>query len=192
LGLGGAQKKFGIIPDLTTLGKIAGGGFNIGIVGGKANIMEICSPTYSEKNKVLIGGGTFSATPYSMRAGAKIVDYLEKNSNSIYKELEKKGDYVRRTITEFIDKNNINAIVTGTSSLYMIHFPLKQGMEIKSPQDIGSKTDIFKRENEFKVRLLNKGIHVMHGGGAISLAHGDDEIDYIIKTTCEVLCDMEK
>ncbi len=192
LGLGGAQEKFQVMPDLTTMGKIAGGGFNIGIVGGTAKIMDLSSPKYQGKNKVLIGGGTFSASPYTMRAGYEMLLYLEKHKDTIYNELNKKGNYVREKITEFIKNNNIKAAVTGTASLYMIHFPFEYGVEIISPEDIGGKTDIYKRENEFKVRLLNEGLHVMHGGGAISTSHSYNDLDFIIEKTCKVLGEMDK
>ncbi len=189
LSLGGAQKYYNIIPDLVTLGKIAGGGFNIGIIGGKKEILEISSVNYSEKNKVLIGGGTFSETPYSMIAGASVVEFLVKNSN-IYKQLFEKGEYVRKNISDFIKQNKINAVVTGTASLYMIHFPYDKNLKIISPQDIGEKTDILKREYEFKVRMINEGIYVMHGGGAISIAHSKDDLDKIIESTKKVLIEM--
>ncbi len=192
LGLGGAQKKYNIYPDLTTLGKIAGAGFNIGVVGGRSDILELASPFYKGEKKVLIGGGTFSAAPYTMRAGAEMLSYLEANNEEIYSELEKKGEYIRNKIGKFIEERNINAVVTGTASLYMIHFPFKKEDKIVYPSDIGGKTDIFKRENQFKVRLLNKGLHVMHGGGAVSTAHTFDDLDFIIEKTCETLVEMEK
>ncbi len=188
--LSGAQGRYSINPDLTTLGKIAGGGFNIGIVGGRRNIMELASPFYKGKNKVLIGGGTFSAAPYTMRAGVEILRFLENKGSDFYSDLGAKGDYVRGKIGEFIVNNNINAVVTGTDSLYMIHFPFEKGAKIKTPADIGGKTDIYKRENEFKIRLLNKGLHVMHGGGAISYAHNESDLKFIVEKTCEVLDEM--
>ena len=191
MSLGGAQKKFDVYPDLTTLGKIAGGGFNIGVVGGKRDIMELASPFYKGDDKVLIGGGTFSAAPYTMRAGYEMVKFLEENNSEVYSDLEKKGEYVRDSIRKYISEKNINAVVTGTASLYMIHFPFERGCNIEYPSDIGGKTDIYKRENEFKVRLLNKGIHVMHGGGAISYAHSYDDLDLIIEKTCEALSETQ-
>ncbi len=191
LGLGGAQEKYNILPDLTTMGKIAGGGFNIGIVGGRADVMELASPEYKGKDKVLIGGGTFSATPYTMRAGYEMIRFLESKKDEIYDDINRKGEYVREKISEFIKSNKIKAAVTGTASLYMIHFPFDYNIKINSPEDIGGSTDINKRENEFKVRLLNEGLHVMHGGGAISYAHSYKDLDFIIDKTCKVLLEMK-
>ncbi len=186
---GGAQYKYKIYPDLTTMGKIAGGGFNIGIIGGKKEILELSSPTYKENNKVLIGGGTFSETFYSSIAGYNVLDYLD-NNRKIYEELNKKGEYIRNKLKIFIDKNKIKAIVTGIGSLYMVHFPYKD-IVVNSPQDIGTNTDIFKRDYEFKVRMLNEGIYVMHGGGAISVSHTYEDLDKIIERTEKVLIEMD-
>ena len=189
ISLGGAQEYFNVLPDLTTLGKIAGGGFNIGIIGGRRDILDISSVNYNGVNKVLIGGGTFSETPYSMIAGSSVIKFLKENLN-IYKELAKKGNYVRESLLKFIKQKKINAIVTGIGSLYMVHFPKQKDLIIKSPEDIGKNTDIFKREYEFKVRMLNEGIYVMHGGGAISFAHTKDDLDKIIEATKKVLIEM--
>ena len=186
---GGAQYKYKIYPDLTTMGKIAGGGFNIGIIGGKKEILELSSPTYKENNKVLIGGGTFSETFYSSITGYNVLDYLD-NNREIYEELNKKGEYIRNKLKIFIDKNKIKAIVTGIGSLYMVHFPYKD-IVVNSPQDIGTNTDIFKRDYEFKVRMLNEGIYVMHGGGAISVSHTYEDLDKIIERTEKVLIEMD-
>ncbi len=186
---GGAQYKYKIYPDLTTMGKIAGGGFNIGIIGGKKEILELSSPTYKENNKVLIGGGTFSETFYSSITGYNVLDYLD-NNREIYEELNKKGEYIRNKLKIFIDKNKIKAIVTGIGSLYMVHFPYKD-IVVNSPQDIGTNTDIFKRDYEFKVRMLNEGIYVMHGGGAISVSHTYEDLDEIIERTEKVLIEMD-
>ena len=189
ISLNGAQGKYGIFPDLTTMGKIAGGGFNIGIVGGKREIMELSSVLYESEDKVLIGGGTFSETPYTTIAGFSILNYLKKNKK-IYDELEKKGEYLRNTIKKFIKDNKLRVAVTGTASLYMIHFPLEKDLKINSPRDIGEKTDILKREHEFKVRMLNHGVFVMHGGGSLSTAHSSKDIEKIIESTKKVLIEM--
>ena len=64
------QNELKVIPDLTTMGKIIGGGFPIGAIGGKKEIIERSNP--QDKKQVLIGGGTFSGYPLSMIAGLKL------------------------------------------------------------------------------------------------------------------------
>jgi glutamate-1-semialdehyde 2,1-aminomutase len=70
---GGIQSLYGIEPDVTTLGKVIGGGFPIGAVGGRAELMDLFDP---RREDALVHAGTFSANPVSLRAGATAVDLL--------------------------------------------------------------------------------------------------------------------
>ena len=64
-------------------------------------------------------------------------------------------------------------------------------MTLNSPHSIHQFTDIEKREVEFRIRMLTKGIHVMHGGGGLSIAHSDKDIQKIIEATREVAREMK-
>jgi glutamate-1-semialdehyde 2,1-aminomutase len=83
VALGGAQQIYGIEPDLTTLGKIAGGGLPVGIFGGRAEIMEMLAPVGP-----VYQAGTLSGNPLAMAAGAATVGYLLAHQKKIYPELE--------------------------------------------------------------------------------------------------------
>ncbi len=85
VGIGGAQVKYGIKPDLTTLGKIIGGGLPIGAFGGRREIMELVAP-----QGPVYQAGTFSGNPLSLSAGIATLRYLHENA-SLYKDLEEKG-----------------------------------------------------------------------------------------------------
>lgn len=95
VNLGGAQKYYGVTPDLTTLGKVLGGGLPIGAFGGKKAIMELLSPFHP--NGCVFHSGTFSGNPMSIEAGIATIDYLEsdghfdsvvKITNTLRKQLE--------------------------------------------------------------------------------------------------------
>jgi glutamate-1-semialdehyde 2,1-aminomutase len=188
LSLGGAQGEFGIEPDLCTLGKIAGGGMPIGVVAGRADIMDMCSQmARPEKwDRVNIGGGTFSGTPIGMMAGLLQVQYLKENSRSIYPKLKELGDRVRQGVEEAFRKNGINAQVNGYGSLYQVVFPFEKGTEVRSPQDIIARTDLRKRDVEYKLRMMNEGVFVVKGGGALSTEHSEDDVEKIIRATHKV------
>jgi len=81
-------------------------------------------------------------------------------------------------------------VVTGTGSLFQTHFPFEKGVKLDSPQSIHRLTDLEKKEIEFRVRMLAKGIHVIHGGGCLSTAHSDEDIEKIIKATRKVAKEM--
>lgn len=73
LAMGGAQEYYGVTPDMTTLGKILGGGFHIGVIGGKREIMENISPAGP-----VYQAGTFNGSPISMTAGLSVINTLKK------------------------------------------------------------------------------------------------------------------
>jgi glutamate-1-semialdehyde 2,1-aminomutase len=194
VALGGAQERFKMTPDLTTLGKIAGGGLPVGALVGKREILEKTSPEkkVNKWERILIGGGTFSAHPLTAAAGVAMLRYLRDHRQEIYPFLESKGEKIRKGIQEAFDREGLNAMVTGIGSLFQTHFPFQEGVTLNSPHSINRLTDIEKREVEFRLRMLTKGVHVMHGGGSITLAHSDEDIKKIIKAAREAGKEMAK
>ncbi|MDO5846141.1 MAG: glutamate-1-semialdehyde 2,1-aminomutase [Methanocorpusculum sp.] len=102
LGLGGAQVKFGVTPDITTLGKIVGGGLPIGVFGARREIMQMISPAGPVYN-----AGTFNANPLTMSAGIAAVDYLHA-----HKDLYAKTEANVRAIAESVPKRAEGAFVS--------------------------------------------------------------------------------
>jgi glutamate-1-semialdehyde 2,1-aminomutase len=194
VALGGAQERFNILPDLTTLGKIVGGGMPVGAVAGKREIIERSSPEkkINKWERILIGGGTFSAHPLTAAAGLAMLRYLKDHRKTIYPLLESKGEKIRKQLQEVLDREGLNAVVTGTGSLFQTHFPFEKGVKLDSPQSIHRLTDLEKRELEFRIRMLAKGIHVMHGGGCLTTAHSDADIEKVIKATRGVAREMAR
>jgi glutamate-1-semialdehyde 2,1-aminomutase len=161
---------------------------------GRTEILETSSPG-KKRNKwerVLIGGGTFSAHPLTAVAGLAMLRYLSAHRKTIYPLLESKGEKVRRGLQEALDREGLNAAVTGIGSLFQTHFPFEKGVTLNSPQSIHRFTDLEKREIEFRVRMLAKGVHVMHGGGCVSIAHSDDDIEKFIKAARKAARDMKR
>jgi glutamate-1-semialdehyde 2,1-aminomutase len=194
VALGGAQERFNILPDLTTLGKIVGGGMPVGALVGSRKIIERSSPE-KKRNKwerILIGGGTFSAHPLTAAAGLAMLRHLKAHYKKIYPLLESKGEKARKGLQKALDQEGLNAVVTGIGSLFQTHFPFERGVTLNSPQSIHRLTDLERREIEFRVRMLAKGVHVMHGGGCLSIAHSDKDIDKIIKAAQKVAKEMKK
>jgi glutamate-1-semialdehyde 2,1-aminomutase len=193
VALGGFQERFHINPDLTTLGKIVGGGLPVGALVGKKEILEKTSPEKkgNKWEKIMIGGGTFSSHPLTAAAGLAMLHYLKNHKDEIYPALEKKGTKVRKGIQKAFDREGVNAVVTGIGSLFQTHFPHQKGVTLDSPHSIHQLTDIEKREVEFRIRMLNHGVHVMHGGGGLSIAHSDEDIKKIIKAAQKVAREMK-
>ncbi len=187
LSLGGAQEYFGVTPHLVTLGKILGGGFPLGAVAGPKEIMALADAS-GGKPKVLIGGGTFSCHSGSMVAGLKVVDYLMENASWLYPLLEERGNRVRSVLEDIFLAHGVRAQVTGVGSLFMVHFPT----EDVDPWDPEALAMVQDKDAEllFQLLLMNHGVFVMHGGGALSLAHTDEVLDYYFQVVSQVVEEM--
>ena len=116
LSLGGAQKIFGITPDLTILGKIIGGGYPVGGFGGKREIMDLISPVGN-----VYHAGTLSGNPISVAAGIETISILKKNTE-IYENINTKTGNLVNQINELIKKYSIPASVNHFGSLFTIFF----------------------------------------------------------------------
>lgn len=188
LSLKGAQGVYGIVPDLATLGKVVGGGLNLGIVAGRADVMSLCDPTASRPKGqgVVIGGGTFSCSPISMIVGYRVVKYLKDNEGSVYPAIDAKGERLRRGMVEAFESCGLSAVATGMGSLCGLYFPRQGERPAKTPREIQELTDVELLDQEFRIRMMNHGVFVMHGGGAVSTAHTDEDIKRILTATREV------
>lgn len=117
LALGGAQEIFEITPDITTLGKIIGGGYPVGAFGGKREIMELIAPIGR-----VYHAGTLSGNPVAVRAGIETVGYLMENRDVLYKELEEKVNYLTENIEKLAKKYSVPVCINKFGSLFTIFF----------------------------------------------------------------------
>ncbi len=163
-------------PDIVTLGKIVGGGFPIGVIGGKDEIMQHADTSKHTKSKrSYIGGGTFSANPATMIAGQNTLLTLKKNP--IYSKINNLGKKARKQLSKVFDDK---VIVTGKGSLFMTHFRSNGINEIRNSSD-AAKCDA-KLLHRYHFEMIAKdGIFFLPGKlGAISNAHSDSDIKKMI------------
>jgi glutamate-1-semialdehyde 2,1-aminomutase len=179
---GTLAEEYGVRPDLTALGKILGGGLPIGVYGGKREIMETANPLTAEgpDRPVLVGGGTFSCNSLTMNAGLATLRALERRGSVLYKGLAERGELVRRGVEERFSAAGIPVACTGKGSLFMTHILRGDDRTLESPADLAAKTDSALADRELKLSLLNRGVFSVHGGGALSEAHGDAEVEELL------------
>lgn len=182
LALGGAQEFYGIKPDLATMGKVCGGGTNLGIVAGRADIFSLCDATIKREKgqNVMVGGGTFSCTPMTMVLGFRTVEYLKDHEHEIYPKINQMGQKVREGMAEVFKKNGIAGKTLGLGSLCGAYFPYNPQTVVKNTNQLEELTDMQKLEHEFRMRMFNHGVFVMHGVGAVSFAHSDKDLQAIL------------
>ena len=137
LALGGAQEYFGITPDMTTLGKIIGGGYPVGAFGGKAEIMQLVAPVGR-----VYHAGTLSGNPVAVRAGYEMLTYLAENRETLYKELEEKVKYITEGAKKSAEKYGVNVVINSIGSLFTIFFTDRK--EVNNLEDaLSSNTENF-------------------------------------------------
>ena len=170
LSVGGAQQYYGVTPDITTLGKIVGGGMPLAAYGGRRDIMECISP---------LGGvyqaGTLSGNPVAVTAGIETIRILEENSK-IYSELDKKSAIIETSLKKAgINVNRVGSILTP-------FFTNQPVFDYKTA--LSSDTDKFSKYYAF---MLENGIYTAPSqfeAMFVSLAHTDEDIErtcYIIE-----------
>jgi glutamate-1-semialdehyde 2,1-aminomutase len=178
IAYGGAQEKFGVTPDLTTLGKVIGGGLPVGAYGGRADIMSMVAPAGP-----MYQAGTLSGNPLAMTAGIKTLELLRKPGT--YEQLEQ--------ITQKLSNGLLAAAreaghdVTGGSISAMFGMFFTE-QAVHNYDD--AKTSDLKKFARFHRGMLEKGIYLAPSqfeAGFTSLAHTDEDIDQSIAAAKEVL-----
>ena len=175
------QNELNIYPDLTTMGKIIGGGFPIGAIGGSYDVIEQANPTIPDR--VWIGGGTFSGYPLSMIAGCEMLSILKESAQE-YNRINKIGAELLKSLNSFFSDSKLKFIATGYKSLLTLH-TLSKVLEGNNPSEIVELSDK-KKEALTQLSLLNREITGMHGIGALCFAHQDEQIKYLRNSIEEV------
>ncbi|MFW9779971.1 MAG: aspartate aminotransferase family protein [Candidatus Heimdallarchaeota archaeon] len=175
------QNVIKVIPDLTTMGKIIGGGFPIGAVGGQHDIIDRAIP--GRTNSVLIGGGTFSGFPVSLTAGLKTLELL-RDSQAEYDRINSAGELLKQNLNNYFREEKLPILATGMGSIVMLH-TLSEWIEDPSIPQIVKLTDK-KRAALLQLALFNRDIAGLHGLGCISMAHTKENVSQIQQTVLEV------
>ena len=173
VSLGGAQKVFGITPDLTVLGKIIGGGYPVGGFGGKKEIMNLISPVGN-----VYHAGTLSGNPISVAAGIETISILKENPE-IYENVNKKTENIVNKINELIKKYDIPASVNHFGSLFTIFFAKEK---VKTLEDAMNTNDGF--YSIYFDTMLENGVIVppsKYEAHFVSYIHNDEDVEKLLK-----------
>ncbi len=126
LGLSGAQGLFGVRPDLTTLGKVLGGGFPIGAFGGRADVMDLLAPAGPVYN-----AGTYNAHPVSVAAGLAVLKELE--TGAPYEIADAAAAKIAEGVEDAAGRYGFDVVVKRIASMFQLYF--KKG-DVKTPDDV--------------------------------------------------------
>jgi glutamate-1-semialdehyde 2,1-aminomutase len=178
IGRGGAQERFAVRPDLTTLGKIIGGGLAVGAFGGRADVMNFYDPRGGKGR--INHGGTFNANPLTMVGG---IATLEQLTPEAYARLEALGERVRDGVRRLLRRTGYAGQITGIGSLFWLHHTKRRLSDYRSarPEDPSAPARTF-------LGLVNDGVLLSQRGlGACSLAMTDADVDRFVESLGRVL-----
>ena len=175
---GGAQEVFGVRPDLTTLGKIIGGGFPVAAFGGRVDIMALLDPRGG--SPAIPHGGTFNGNPVGTAAG---IATLEALTPEVYAQLNALGDLVRTRLGDLFEELAVPVQVTGLGSLFNIHFTAEPIVDYQT-----SRAGANEQSRAAMLALLNEGIFLApRGMGCVSTPMGEAEVDALVNAMARVL-----
>lgn len=170
LAPGGLQSVVGVRPDLTTSGKIIGGGLPVAAFGGRADIMQLMNPTTPG---FLPQGGTFNGAIIGMVAG---LAQMQELTTGTYASLNANGERLRRGFVDVLRSHDIPAFATGIGSLFNVHFSTQAPHDYRDAI-LGESTVLA----EFVMGLINEGVLLApRGMVALSTPIGEDEIAEVL------------
>jgi glutamate-1-semialdehyde 2,1-aminomutase len=148
LAIGGAQEYFGVMPDMTTLGKILGGGLPMAAYVGKEEIMKLIAPS----GKVY-QAGTYSGNPVSVAAGLATLRLLKERGKDFYAEMEQKCEAIVKPLGETVSAFGLNLQINHVASMFQLFFTDKPVFDYAS-----AKASDNHKFMHLHARLLRKGV----------------------------------
>jgi len=169
---GGAQQLYNIVPDLTTLGKVIGGGLPVGAYGGKKDIMKMIAPSGP-----VYQAGTLSGNPLAMAAGLATLRILMETPG-IYTKLEEMSSRLEKGIQKIIDREEFPLIQNRVGSMFTLFFTRGRVVDYQTAKS--SDTKAFSR---YFSEMLERGVYLAPSqfeAAFLSVSHSADDIDKTI------------
>ena len=173
-------KTMNLDPDIVTLGKIVGGGFPIGVICGKDEIMEISNTrSHKKMDRSYVGGGTFSANPITMTSGRAMLSFLKKN-RAVYSKIDNLGQQARKKLDKAFDGK---VVTTGLGSIFMTHFVSNGITQINNASD-AALCDIDMLHRYHFEMIAKDGIFFLPGKlGAFSYSHSQSDVKDLVEAS---------
>jgi len=169
-GLAGAQGAYGVTPDLTTFGKVVGGGFPVGALGGRVDVMESLTPVGD-----VFQSGTFSGHPVTMAAGLATLEYAEREG--VYGHLADLGDQLRSGLRDLVADRAPTYTVVGRDSLFKVVFTRERG--VRSVADV-ERAQRERWDRLFRPAMRDRGVLLppnMHESQFLCDAHTEADVE---------------
>lgn len=181
IAYGGAQEKFGVTPDLTTLGKVIGGGLPVGAYGGRREIMSMVAPSGP-----MYQAGTLSGNPLAMTAGIKTLELLQRSGT--YEQLEKITKKLTDGLLQIAQETGHAACGGNISAMFGLFFTAGPVHDYEDAK----KSDLSKF-SYFHRGMLERGVYLAPSqfeAGFTSLAHTEEDIDRTLSAARDVMSSL--
>lgn len=180
--LGGAQEHFGVIPDLTTLGKIVSGGLPAGAVVGTADLLEVLAHPGSAARAYFAHSGTWNANPVVAGAGLAMLAQL---SATLIADVAERADQLRRGFNAVLQGAGIDGIAYGRSSIVKVCFAGRPGITTGSFSTPAQDARVLMTgssgfDGAFERAMVLEGVDWKGTTGFVSTAHGPAEIEQTV------------
>ncbi|HEY9818542.1 MAG: glutamate-1-semialdehyde 2,1-aminomutase [Elainellaceae cyanobacterium] len=178
IAYGGAQERFGVTPDLTTLGKIIGGGLPVGAYGGRRDIMDMVAPAGP-----MYQAGTLSGNPLAMTAGIKTLELLRQPGT--YEQLDRITKKLAEGMLAIAQETGHEACGGQISAMFGFFF---NAGPVHNYED--AKTSDLAKFGRFHRGMLEQGVYLAPSqfeAGFTSLAHTDEDIDRTLEAARTVM-----
>ena len=171
-GLGGAQGRYGVVPDLTTMGKALASGFPVGCVAGRRETMEIISAGN------VTHAGTFNASPISMAAARAALEHLYLGGNELYGTLEERGRRLMQGLREVFEAHGVPCLVQGLPTIFNLMFTERQA--VRDHREVLTTDKV--RRAAFQSHLAAAGVRISGLGNLfLSSTHTEEVIDSTVE-----------
>ena len=175
---GGAQSRYSVIPDMTCLGKVIGGGMPVGAYGGRKDIMQSVAPLGD-----VYQAGTLSGNPLAMSAGIATLKTLAEPN--VYEQLESRAQALAEGLKDATERHGIDACHNRVGSMLMFYFTNKAVSDYETAQ-----TSNINRFGQYFCGLLERGVYIAPSQfetGFVSLSHSQSDVDQTVRAADEVL-----
>jgi len=175
LAWGGAQERYGVVPDLAALGKIIGGGYPLAAVAGRREILALSDPARRRNPGYVCITGTLNGSPVAAAAGLATLAELEKPG--AYAVLQAKGDQMRAAVEEMGHRYGLSIRGMGEGSIFVFHIAREAIRDYRTLQAYADRAF----HQKFGAELIRNGIFVYPGQkNYISLAHSDADLAHTL------------
>lgn len=186
---GGAQAWFDVQADIATYGKIVGGGMPIGVIAGKAEYMDRIDggmwnfgDTSSPQVKQTFFAGTYCKHPLSMAAARAVLKYLKTQGASLQEQLNQRTSQFIQQLNSYFQEDGVPIKLSNFGSIFNV-------VPFGNPSNSGNSSASANIDVIY-YHLIHKGVFLRSGGGLLSTAHTDDDLNFIIQVVKESVQDL--